>query len=201
MNVYVESNFILEIALRQEESEPANSILEHANRGKINLFIPAFSLAEPFWTLTHRSKNRKESLDVLAREQRTLSRSSEWEGFAELLGQFIDQTSVIEETERNELEQISRDILTPAHVIEFSAPVFEAALSFSMQLGLGMQDAIVFASVHEHLANSTERTRSVFISRDRKDLGNPLITQRLRELGCSYVPTFGNGLELISGNI
>lgn len=201
MNVYVESNFILEIALSQEESEPANYILEHAKNNKINLIIPAFSLAEPFWTLTHRSNNRKESLSVLLREQRTLSRSRGRQELAEILGQSIDQARSIEASDRNQLELVSREILTQTTVIELSAPVFEAALSFAMQLGLGMQDAIVFASVHEHLADSTDKTRSVFISRDRKDLGNPLITQRLRELGCSYVPTFGNGLELINGNI
>ena len=47
MTVYVESNFVLEQALQQEQSESCDSLVRLAEAGDISLVIPAFSLAEP----------------------------------------------------------------------------------------------------------------------------------------------------------
>lgn len=44
MIVYVESNFILEIVLAQEESNSANQILSLAEQNRINLVCPSFSI-------------------------------------------------------------------------------------------------------------------------------------------------------------
>lgn len=43
MIVYVESNFVLELALRQEEHGACERILEHAEANHIELVIPAYS--------------------------------------------------------------------------------------------------------------------------------------------------------------
>lgn len=86
MNVYVESNFVLEIALHQEQVRYAEKLLGLAKQGECQIFIPAFSLAEPFWTITWRGKERKESLNILIREQRNLGRSVKHIDLANLVG-------------------------------------------------------------------------------------------------------------------
>jgi hypothetical protein len=43
MTVYVESNFVLEQALQQEQSESCDAIVNLAATGDISLVIPAFS--------------------------------------------------------------------------------------------------------------------------------------------------------------
>ena len=48
MIVYVESNFVLEVALGQEESPSAESILVLAESSKIELVFPGFSLKETY---------------------------------------------------------------------------------------------------------------------------------------------------------
>ena len=48
MIVYVESNFILELAYLQEDHENCGRILKLAEAGKIQLILPAFAIAEPF---------------------------------------------------------------------------------------------------------------------------------------------------------
>jgi hypothetical protein len=44
MNVYVESNFVLELALLQEEHETCENILALCERAEAKLVLPAFCL-------------------------------------------------------------------------------------------------------------------------------------------------------------
>lgn len=48
MIVYVESNFVLELALGQEQSASAEAILALAEAKKIELVVLGFALSEPF---------------------------------------------------------------------------------------------------------------------------------------------------------
>ena len=57
MIVYVKSNFILEIALEQNQATAAESILALAESGQIELAFSAFALSEPFSTITRRWKS------------------------------------------------------------------------------------------------------------------------------------------------
>ena len=54
MNVYVESNFVLELALLQEQSASCEEILGLCEAGRVQLVVPAYSLAEPYETLVRR---------------------------------------------------------------------------------------------------------------------------------------------------
>jgi len=44
--VYVETNFLLEIAYQQDECESCREILALARQGRVALAVPAFSLIE-----------------------------------------------------------------------------------------------------------------------------------------------------------
>lgn len=50
--MYVESNFVLEIALGQEELTAAERLLVAAEQGAIELALPVFALSEPFARVT-----------------------------------------------------------------------------------------------------------------------------------------------------
>ena len=56
MIVYVESNFVLELALLQEEHDSCDAIIMLAETRDIELVVPAFSLAEPYEALVRRSR-------------------------------------------------------------------------------------------------------------------------------------------------
>jgi hypothetical protein len=47
VNVYVETNFVLELAFQQEQFVSCEQILQLGEAGGIKLVIPAYSLAEP----------------------------------------------------------------------------------------------------------------------------------------------------------
>jgi hypothetical protein len=59
VNVYVESNFVLELALLQEQQASCEELLLLCEGRRIQLVIPACSLAEPYETLTRRHRQRK----------------------------------------------------------------------------------------------------------------------------------------------
>ena len=75
MIVYVESNFVLELAFLQEEYESCLELLRLAESQAIHLVLPAFSIGEPYEVWVRRSKQRRELRDQLSTAIRELSRS------------------------------------------------------------------------------------------------------------------------------
>jgi hypothetical protein len=75
MNVYVESNFVLEQALEQEQCESCEQLIGMASAGSLQLVIPAFSLAEPHGTLLRTKNARSRLSNELLPHLRELARS------------------------------------------------------------------------------------------------------------------------------
>jgi hypothetical protein len=75
MTAYVESNFVLELALQQEECEACSAIVELASRGRLVLVVPAFSLAEPHVAIAGKEKARNQLRRTLDAQVRDLARS------------------------------------------------------------------------------------------------------------------------------
>lgn len=59
MNVYIESNFVLELAFLQEQSSSCEEILRLAEGEHIELVVPAYALIEPYETLVRRRRGRE----------------------------------------------------------------------------------------------------------------------------------------------
>ncbi len=47
VNIYVETNFVLELTFEQEQCASCEQILQLCQAGQAKLIIPAYSLAEP----------------------------------------------------------------------------------------------------------------------------------------------------------
>jgi len=58
VNIYVETNFVLELAFEQEQCSSCNQILQLCEAGRANLVVPAYSLAEPHEKLSRQAKSR-----------------------------------------------------------------------------------------------------------------------------------------------
>ena len=76
MTLYVESNFVLELALGQEESEQADRLLVAAEQGTIEIALPAFALSEPFSMITQRARERGRLVQQFKAQVGQLARSS-----------------------------------------------------------------------------------------------------------------------------
>ncbi|WP_217429931.1 hypothetical protein [Rugamonas rubra] len=76
MIVYVESNFVLELAFMQEENAECEGILQLAEAGVVQLAMPAFSVGEPYETLVRRHRERRALANKLTDELKQLRRSA-----------------------------------------------------------------------------------------------------------------------------
>jgi hypothetical protein len=55
VNVYVETNFVLELVFQQEQFVSCEQILQLSEAGRIKLTIPAYCLAEPHEKLSRQA--------------------------------------------------------------------------------------------------------------------------------------------------
>jgi hypothetical protein len=79
MIAYIESNFVLEIVLGQEQAGSAESLLQLAENGIITLVAPSLALAEPFATITQRERTRRKLVNDISSMLQDLQRSTPYQ--------------------------------------------------------------------------------------------------------------------------
>jgi len=195
MRVYVETNFILELALAQEQSESCKAILSHCRDADAELIVPGYSLVEPLETLTRRGRDRRRFKFDLERELTQLARSNR---FAERARRLRDLAGLLTDSadeEWEQFEQIQTDILKVARVLVMGGPILVAASQYRRRYELSPQDAIIYASVVGDLRSGAGK--SCFLNRNTKDFDDPDIVAELAELDCKLLPRFDHGLAYI----
>lgn len=196
MNVYVETNFVLEIVFQQEQYESCENILRLCESQNVHLFVPAYCLAEPHEKLRRQSNNRQELQRNLNKELQQLSRTSL---YSERVKSIQDIASLLvqsNEEERLRFTQIQMQILQIATVISLSPEILLSASVFEKDYDLSPQDAIVFASIISHL-EQTDNAESCFLNRNSRDFDNPDIVDALEQRGCRMIPKFDDGYKFV----
>jgi predicted nucleic acid-binding protein len=195
LNVYVESNFVLELALAQEQHGSCEELLLLAEEERIRIILPAYSLAEPYETLKRRHRSRSQVKETLDREIRELSRSANYvsqvRNFGAVTSVLIDSGG--EETQR--LEATRSRLLRHAEIIPLDCSILQSASDLRSTYALEPQDATIFASILSHLERS-ESKASCFLSRDQ-DFGDPDLSERLGQLRCKLLSRFDHGVGYI----
>lgn len=197
MIVYVETNFVLELALLQEEADSCEQILRLAEHGHVRLVLPAFSLAEPFGAVDRRRSARNQAAEELKPPLRELRRTAPYRPHVEVIEPTLDvllKRSSYDERDR--LNDTWQRIAAIAEVVPLDADVLAAAALLRERFPLSPQDAVVYASVRSHL----ERERpalSCFLTRNAHDFGRPDIAADLRSFRCKVLPHFDQGYGYI----
>ena len=166
MNVYVESNFVLELAFLQEQHASCDRIIDLCEAGHISLILPAFCLAEPFETIARNQKRRrkvKEGIDIefsqIARTSTYVDRLSDFRSLTEILINISDE-------EARRLDITSSRLIASADVIPLDKSVMSAS-DYSRRIhGLSRQDALVYSSIVAHLTIS-KPPQSCFLNRTK----------------------------------
>lgn len=187
--LYVESNFILELAYAQPQREQCERLLNLSEDGALDLAIPAFCLAEPLETLGRRHKQRRELQDRLQRELRQLGRS---EGYMDMVRQVGDATELFVRSrieERLRLESVISRVTATARLIPLEAETMAAAFDLATQYDLTPQDALVLASILAHRSAADED--GVFVTTNTKDFDDPELRQILTDTNCVLETAFG----------
>lgn len=200
MIVYVESNFVLELALLQEEHESCQALLSLAESQDIHLVLPAFSIGEPYETWVRRSRQRRELRNQLGRTIRELSRSRPYRGASH---EFQDLTNLLlrsGEEEKARLDTTLERLLQTADVIPIGLNTIRAATALQKARNLSPQDAIVYASILDHLASASDQPRC-FVTKNSRDFGNPDIESELATYACQLLTRFSDGLGYVRSRL
>lgn len=200
MIVYAESNFVLELALRQEQASSCERLLDMCQAGRIHLLLPAFSLVEPTTALINLHRRRREIALQFQNELTQLGRSID---FSHLLTEFASlQESIVLSigADLGRLEAVQKELLKTAHVIPLTSLVLAAAKECEGKHDLSFPDAVVYASVLNHLT-AAQPQMSCFLNRNSRDFDTPTINAELIGLGCTMISRFDRGLEFISAKI
>jgi hypothetical protein len=200
MNVYVESNFVLEQALEQEQCESCEQLVKLASAGSIRLLIPAFSLAEPHIALQRKGNERSR---LSAELQKHLSELGRSRPYREAPGSFSELVAVLirsAERERSGLERAIDGMLKAAEVIPLDSDIFLRANGFQFAFDMSAQDSIVLASVVAHLS-AREPPESCFLNRNSKDFDDPVVRDLLDSFRCKFFGRFDDGLRYIEARL
>jgi PIN domain len=127
VNIYVESNFVLELALLQEQHASCEDILRLSEAGNVQLIIPAYSLVEPYETLIRRHRQRKQMKAELDIELQQLARTATYvdrlDGFQNLTALLIDSA----DKEAKRLEETRSVLSRTAEIIPLDRAILEIA--------------------------------------------------------------------------
>jgi hypothetical protein len=200
MNVYVESNFVLEQALEQEQCESCKELVRIASAGSILLVVPAFSLAEPHIALMRRGNERSR---LSAELQKHLSELGRSKTYREVSGNFSELAALLiasAERERAGLQSVTDGMLKAAEIIPLDSDVFHQAGGIQVALDMPVQDSIVLASIVSHLA-ATKPAESCFLNRNTRDFDDPNVREMLDEFGCKFFGRFDDGLHYIEARL
>jgi predicted nucleic acid-binding protein len=199
MNVYIESNSVLELALLQEEHESCEGILAICENGKAQLVLPAFSIAEPYETLVRRDKSRNQLAQNVRTELGQLGRSKPYKTETDAFQAVVSLLVRSGEEEKQRLFQTRDRLLRVAEVIPLTKDILASAVLLQTKHGISPQDAIVYASVLQHL-DLTSPAKCCFLNNDR-DFSDPDIEDTLTRHGCKVLFSFSNGYNYIQRQI
>jgi predicted nucleic acid-binding protein len=196
VNVYVETNFVLELAFQQEQFESCEQILQLCEAGRVQLVIPAYSLSEPHEKLTRQAKIRRDLQQGLDAELRQLSRTASYTSRISNIQDIANLLVQSNEEERQRFVQYRERLLQSAEVIALTADILTEAAASEGPYDLKPQDAFVYASVITHLRQHQPQI-ACFLNRNTKDFDNPDIVDELHRFNCRMIPKFNDGYNFI----
>jgi predicted nucleic acid-binding protein len=200
MNVYAETNFVLELAFQQEQHGSCEEILQFCKNGDIELIIPAYCLAEPHERLRRQYNSRQQLQQALNAELRQLLRTS---SYSTRISSIQELSSLIVQSNFEEQQRFGEyraRLLKTATVIPLTAEVLMAASEYESIYQLIPQDAIVYASVVHHLRQQTS-PQNCFLNRNSKDFDHPDIVDELSIVNCRMIPRFDHGYGFIRAQL
>lgn len=202
MIVYVESNFILEIAREQEQVASAKKILELAEDGKIELAFPSFALSEPFSTVIRKRNERNDLYDSLVSNLKQLQRS---ELHKQIMVDLEPVLVILKDAVKRDLDLLFSTIermLSIGFSLETDVSSFRQALVYQNELDLSELDSIIYSTIFTDLRRRSHNEIKRFLSRDKKAFAtNRRIKRELKDYNCSYIGSFAKGLEFIENTL
>lgn len=196
MIVYVETNFLLELAYLQERCESCQEILRLAQTRNITLVLPAFSAAEARATWQRRASERREFQATLQKTIRQLARSEPFRDLSDKSRDLVSALVAGAEEIRERLEVVTETVETHGVVLPLTADTLTSARRYESAYSLAPPDALVLASIASHAAAAGDEPKC-FVSQDAKGFANPTIYDELAGYHCKVIVNFADALAHI----
>ena len=197
MTLCVESNFVLEIALGQEELASAEVLLAAAERGALRLALPSFALCEPVIRVMRATRDRQAMLRQFNAQVVQLARSSPHQTEVSELQNIPTLFSNVNQREEDRLHATVGRLLSAARLIELDRARFQHAIEIRRHFGLAIEDAIMLAVVLADLEQFKSPMRHLFANRNQNDFNIPGIVAELQRRGCEVVWSFEEAARLL----
>lgn len=196
MILYLETNGILELALKQERVAGTERLVELAQAGDIVLVVPAIAFAESYYPLRERLR-WFEQYQRMTQEAVGAMGRSQAEAYARIVAagnELETRLGTVLIQEREALQQSILSLAALAECIPLSADVIGASIDLAAALGLTEFDAMVCASIINH-AETIPGDRKAFLSYDGDLLrsGGP----ELRQSGITLFAEAGQCLAYV----
>ncbi len=195
MKVYMETNFILELVLRQEEDTAAIELLELAEAGSVKLRIPTASLIEAGAVCQHRNADRDRFDRVVAAFDMQGRRSGHLRDATLAVDKSLSSFADAVRREASVLDEVANRLSLLNAFIDLNAGMISRAMFRTGVQDLRMRDAVILEAVLSDLSREV-RDDSFFVSRDA-DFSEHDVRSELLALGCVQVSTFKTALAKI----
>ena len=196
MIVLAESNFVIELALEQEEAAHAQRIVELAEAHQIALVIPACAFAEPYHTSVRRRRERRALVSLLEKDLRQLGRSKSFTGLLRTSDEVARILRDSEIAEARGLDDAVQRLTACCRIPALSQATIDAALQFRRDFELKHDDSIVFASIEAALRETGPGTK-IFVNKNSKDFETSGIQTHLQQYGCKIISSFAAARQFI----
>lgn len=196
--LYVETNFLLEIVLRQEQAESAESLLLAAESGVLEMAVPEFSLAEAYARVRRLGNGYAElHLRLQAEVTRELARSAHYTTAAAAIEPLLTALREWTGEQLRRIDETALRALTVARCLAVNGPLFEAALRLAERLALPTPDAVVLAAILHDLDARPTSAHTAFATRDTRFHEDRAIRDELESRGCRCIPRFGDAASYL----
>lgn len=201
MRVYVETNFVLELALEQTGHEACARLLELAESRDMELALPAFSIFEAHYSLAGKSKGIQRVARAMGEElKQHLNRTGDFAAIDkasdDLLGTLTRRLNRAEAR----LEDLRARLLLVADTLTLGPSQLElASRSESPMSDLGFADAIVYATIKSD--PKFGQGPSCFVNLNKKDFDSVELKGDLRAHGCELKLSFEGALHYVEAQL
>lgn len=200
MRAYVESNFVLELVLEQEQHHACEELIRLAEAGTIELVIPALGLIEPYMTLYRRHRELEEVARTVQKHLRQLARTASVASISAAASNDVDDLfDTSSRRARERYDEVRARLARVAVVLPLTDGSLRAAEKLCERHDLDLPDATIFAAVLHDLRRGGPE--SCFLNRNTNDFDEPALVGLLADHACKLLGSFDAGLAYMRSRI
>lgn len=201
INVYIETNFLLNIAKKQEESFYSSKILRLAKNKKIILILPIYCIPESYSALFRKHelfrKLKRRAITVLD----DINRSRLHKPIYEVYKNLPTEIAVIIQREVNRLDKVITEVWKSAKILNSSSEIHKKGIVFRTTLDLQHEmDAAIFSTIENDLKTTKSSAEKIFLTADEKML-TPELIKLLSQRNCTCFHSFMKAYKFIENRI